>query len=128
MYYKCIAEISRMSSPSEKQRAKERTDAAKRTRVASQLLKSKGIRSSIPFDERPLVKRPIHKDYEEITGTSYDSKKYHDEDDAMQKRLREYNMVGGKRKSKRRLGKSKKSKKSKKRRNSRKNKKSQRKN
>lgn len=111
-----------MSSPSEKQRAKARTRAAKK------FLDSRKIRSSIPFDERPVVKRPIHKEYEEITGTSYDSKKYHDEDDAMQARLRKYKMVAGKRKSKRRLGKSKKSKKSKKRRNSRKNKKSQRKN
>ena len=119
MYCKCIAEISRMSSPSEKQRAKERTRAAKK------FLDSRKIRSSIPFDERPLVKTPIHKEYEEITGTSYDSKKYHDENDAMQKKLKDLKMVGGKRKSKRRLGKSKKSKK---RRNSRKNKKSQRKN
>ena len=114
MYCKCIAEISRMSSPSEKQRAKERTRAAKK------FLDSRKIRSSIPFDERP-----IDEDYKEITGTSYDSKKYHDENDAMQKKLKDLKMVGGKRKSKRRLGKSKKSKK---RRNSRKNKKSQRKN
>lgn len=122
MYYKCIAEISRMSSPSEKKRAEERTDAA------SHFLRTKGIRSSIPFDDRPLAKRPIDEDYKEITGTPYDSKKYHDEDDVMKARLEKYKMVAGKRKSKRRLGKSKKSKKSKKRRNSRKNKKSQRKN